>query len=488
MLQIVVMIAGFITPKIMLNIYGSEINGLVSSIVQFISYFSLVEAGIASAAIYALYKPLAEGDHKAINAIVSAAKRFYTQSGYIFVALVVGLTIIYPFLVKINSLNIFNVSLLVLILGVSGALEFFTMAKYRVLLSADQRLYVIDLATIISIILNTVIIYVLAKFKVNIVLVRAIALTSLFLRSFILFFYVRSKYKFLSYSGKIDNKLLDKRWDALYLQILGSVQVGAPILILTFLSNLKSVSIYSIYYMVIGGINGILGVFISGLSSSFGEIIAKKELNTLQRTTEEFEFYYYSILTIIYSVAMVTLMPFIKLYTKGITDANYNLPIIGFLFVLNGLLYNIKTPQGMLVISSGMFKETRKQSTIQALIIVVVGVILTPISAIMGVLIASCLSNIYRDIDLLFFIPRNLTKLPVRKTFFRHCRVFISLIIIWVPSTFINVNLQNYFEWFGFAILVGIYSVSIVTLMVLVFERQQLKNGLLRIKSLIGVR
>ena len=60
----------------MLKYYGSEINGLVSSINQFIVYFNLVEAGLSGAAIYALYKPLAENNHKAINSIVSAARNF----------------------------------------------------------------------------------------------------------------------------------------------------------------------------------------------------------------------------------------------------------------------------------------------------------------------------------------------------------------------------------------------------------------------------
>ena len=54
--QMIVMLVGFITPRILLQYYGSEINGLVSSINQFITYFSLVEAGIAGAAVYSLYK------------------------------------------------------------------------------------------------------------------------------------------------------------------------------------------------------------------------------------------------------------------------------------------------------------------------------------------------------------------------------------------------------------------------------------------------
>ena len=197
--QMVLMLAGFITPRIMLKYYGSEINGLVSSINQFITYFNLVEAGLSSAAIYALYKPLAENDHKAINGVVTAAKKFYTQSGYIFVSLTIGLAVLYPWYVKSEAISPLNISLLRLILGVNGALEFFTLSKYRVLLSADQKTYVISLASIIHVTVNTLIIVILAKLRVNIVILRFVALLSIFLRSLILMIYVKSKYKFINY-------------------------------------------------------------------------------------------------------------------------------------------------------------------------------------------------------------------------------------------------------------------------------------------------
>ena len=56
-LQIVTIVTGFISPKLMLGAFGSEINGITSSILQFISYISLVEAGLANATVFALYKP-----------------------------------------------------------------------------------------------------------------------------------------------------------------------------------------------------------------------------------------------------------------------------------------------------------------------------------------------------------------------------------------------------------------------------------------------
>ena len=78
--QVVAMAAAFIIPRILMSVYGSEINGFIVSVTQFISYFVLVEAGISGASIYALYKPLADNNITAINSIVSAAKKFYQTS------------------------------------------------------------------------------------------------------------------------------------------------------------------------------------------------------------------------------------------------------------------------------------------------------------------------------------------------------------------------------------------------------------------------
>ena len=103
--QIVVMAAGMITPRLMIATYGSEMNGLVSSLNQFISYITLVEAGIGGAAIYSLYKPLAEEDHARISGIVVAAKKSYRQAGYIFSAGIFILAVVYGLLSNAESVT-----------------------------------------------------------------------------------------------------------------------------------------------------------------------------------------------------------------------------------------------------------------------------------------------------------------------------------------------------------------------------------------------
>lgn len=485
-LQVIIIIAGFITPRVIISVYGSEINGLITSITQFIAYFSLVEAGLAGASIYALYKPLADKDNKAVSGIISAAKHFYTQAGFMFVSLTLGMAVIYPIFIKTNALEPINVGILVLTLGVSGALEFFTLAKYRVLLTADQKTYVISLASVVNIIISTAVIVTLAHFNVNIVIVRIVALFSVFVRSLILLIYAKIRYGYINYNEAPNKESLDKRWDVLYWQIITNVQTGSTAVIATVFTNLATVSVYTVYHLVIGGIKSILNVLVNGLYASFGDVIAKRQQETLQKTYREFEFAYYNLIAVVFSISIITIMPFIRIYTRGITDANYDVPILGFLFVLDGLMYSIKVPQGMLVQSAGLYTETKKQVTIQGLIAVVIGIAMAPFYGLPGIMVGMLLSNIYRWIDLLFFIPRNVTKLPVRSTLLRQMRVFIAIIISCIPFFLImNVPYSNpsgYIEWVIYATMAGLFSVFVVLIIALLFDREELNNIKKRLK------
>lgn len=475
-LQIAAMLSGFIIPRYMLVYYGSEINGLISSILQFIAYFNLVEAGISGAAVYALYKPLAEGDNVRVSVVVSAAKKFYMQSGYIFVSLTIILAVLYPVFIRSSTLTKTEIAILVILLGMNGCCEFFTLAKYRALLTADQKIYVISLASIVYIVLNTLTVVVLARMGANIILLRAAVVLTIFIRSIILALYCKAKYPSLNYTMPFPRNILDKRWDALMLQILGVIHVGAPIVIITLvLKDLKAVSVYSVYNMVLGGVTGILGIFTSGLGSSFGDVIARRQQNILQKAFQEFECFYYAMISVAFGVTFVMIMPFIRLYTHGVTDAHYNVPLLGCLFTLNALMYSIKTPQGMLVISSGMYHETRWQTFTQGTIMVFGGLILAPFWGIEGVLYASIISNLYRDIDLLFFIPKHLTKLPVRKTFKRICTTFVNVcLIVFVYKLLYKDDIVTYAQWVYRATSITFISIGIVASVTFFSDRKTL--------------
>jgi O-antigen/teichoic acid export membrane protein len=484
-LSIFTLFSGLVIPRIILTNYGSEINGLISSITQFLSYITLIEAGLSGAAVFALYKPLANKNKKEINSIITAAKNFYVKIGYSFILATFVLAIIYPYFINAVSLSDFEIGMLILVLGFNGALEFFSLAKYRALLTADQKTYIVSIASTVHIIVNTFLIILFANLGVSIITLRLLAILSISTRSFILIFYVRKKYNYLNFKVKPNNEALNTKYSVLYLKVLQVVQQGAPVIILTVITgNLKLVSVFAIFNMVILGINSLLNVFKSGLMASFGELIAIDDKKLLQKSYKQFEISYYSLITVVFTTSFWMLMPFIQLYTKGISDIDYYLPIFGFLVILNGLLYNSKTPQGMIIMSAGKFKETRIQTTIQGIILLSSGVILTLFYGIYGVIIGAILSNFYRNLEMQFFVNKYITKLSIIGSFFRLMKPFLLTSLLILPKALISIEVSNYFEWTLYAASIFIITSIITLLYNVIFEDRSIIKLAIVIKNI----
>ena len=485
LLQLIITVSGFIIPRVMLTVYGSEINGAVSSLTQFINYFVLIEAGLGGAAIFALYKPLSEGNRTKINSIVTASKKLYIRSGIIFIGLILVLAVAFPWWTNISSLNKCEVFLLTFIIGMTGVLDFFTLSKYRVLLTADQRVYVISLASTIYYILYTCIIAFASFWNVSIVIIRALALSAMFVRSIILVVYCKRKYSWLDFKETPDYSALKSKNDVLYQQICGMVQTGMPVLLATFIiKDFKAVSVFTIYNMVLTGINGVLGVFSTSLASGFGNLIVDKNKNLLRKTFNEFESAYQILITIVYSTTMFLIVPFVRLYTSDVTDINYILPTFAILAVWNGVIYNIKTPLSMLVVSAGMYRETRAQNTITALIIIGVGIPLTFLYGLNGIMIASIASNLYRTIDFIFFAHKHITEDNPRNSILRIIKVLLCMGLATILTIVFTFQINSVMSWVIHAILIFLACVISIGVIMGISDRKYLSSLFNRCKQI----
>lgn len=484
LLQIVNMIVSLVLPGIIATAYGSSTNGLVNSIRQFTQYLAVVEGGLAFAAIYALYKPLADKDQKKIDGILSGANRLYNISGLIFSGLIVLGAFLYPLLTYDEEIAPLTMGLLVIIIGAQGALDFFAIGKYKVLFTADQKSYIISLINVLAVILNAAIIIVMVRLHLDIVLVWLFSLASFMIRSLLYSLYARRKYRSLNIKAEPNMAALDKRWDSMILQILGAVTVGTPVLVITFMCGYKEVSVYTAYNIVFLGVMSFLSTFNNGLSAAFGEMLAKKETESFQRAYKQYEFLYYGLLGWAYACAAILIMPFMGIYTREFPrDVEYLRPMVAALFVLNGLLFNTKTPQGMLVISAGLYKETKVQTLIQAIINLVVSVALAPFLGIAGVLIGSIVANIYRTIDLVIFIPRVLTRLPIRMTIYRLLRLFALMAVCILPAQWVPIHPSGYIGWFLWAVLAALWCFVVIGFGNMLLEKDMTKGVLERLKG-----
>ena len=137
-LQLVTIICGFIVPRLIIDKFGSNVNGLINSITQFLAYITLLESGFGPVVKSVLYKPIAKKDKTTIQEILKTSEKFFRKIAYIFLAYIFALCILLPLVVSNEFDTIFTTSL-VAIIAISTFAEYYFGMTYKLYLQAEQK-------------------------------------------------------------------------------------------------------------------------------------------------------------------------------------------------------------------------------------------------------------------------------------------------------------------------------------------------------------
>ncbi len=409
LLQVGTAVCGFVLPPLIARTFGSETNGMVQSISQFIAYLNIVEAGIGGASIAALYRPLADGDSDGVSGILSATRIFYVRSGIAFTALVFVLGLVYPFVVGFQ-VDRKTSGLMVLVLGITGAAEFFLIGKYRVLLTADRKTYVISLAQIVAVVLNTFVAVALIKIGMGILTVKLASALVYLSRYVWLSVYVRRHYRWVDFKYEPNRNAVSQSKNVMVHQVAGLVVFNSPVVLITIFCSLKDASVYTMYAMVFSAVNQMLGAFSNGMQSFFGESLVKDAGERTAKLFGLYETFFFTVLAFVYSMAFTLIMPFMSVYTRNLTDVEYIQPILGILFVLVGIANNLRNPANQVIGAAGHFRQTQWRALAEATINIIASVLFTLWLGFRGVLLGSLCSYAYRTLDMIIYANRRILK------------------------------------------------------------------------------
>ena len=482
LLQIVIVIYGFIVPKIIISKFGSEVNGLISSITQFLMYISLLESGFGPVVKSALYKPKDKKDNKEILNILKTSERFFKRISYIFLVYIILLCVLYPIIVSNNFGYIYTVSLIVII-SISTFAEYYFGMTYKLYLQAKQKNYVISTIQIVTYVISVFFIVILTRLNTNVQMIKLSSAIIFVFRPLFQNFYVKKKYNI--YLNNVDSGYkLKQKWDGLAQHIASVIHSNTDITILTIFSTLSEVSVYSVYYLVIKGIKSIVQAFCSGIDSSFGDMLAKDEHKNLNRKFNLYEVMYFTITTIIFTCTLILITPFISVYMQGISDANYIRYIFGYLLVISEYVCMIRIPYISVTYAAGHFKETRNGAWIEAASNIVISILLVWKFGIIGVTIGTIVAMTIRTIEFIY----HTNKYILKRNIFESVKKILLIIIETVAIVFIcryvpflmNVN---YINWLINAIIVGLVSSVIVIMINIIFYKEYMKMFLNVIKK-----
>lgn len=485
--QVTTIISGLVIPILIIKYYGSEINGLNATVNQAIAYLHLVEAGIGMASIQALYKPLSDRDHNQINGVLSATRQLYNKSGLLFLILVLVLSILYPLIIE-ESIDKFITIGLVLVLGLGGVVEYFLHGKYRVLLLADQKGYIIfnlqSLASILSTALKIFLIYQ----NYNIVIVQGIATIIFILRVIFLKLYINKNYTNINYKVEPNKNALNKKNAVFIHQIAFLVLNNTDILIITIFLSLNTVSVYSIYNIVFGAIGGlIVSLSSTSLSTAFGQLIAFGDKEKLIKGYDVYEFLYFILLFGVYTITLLMTLPFIKLYTIDVTDVNYIDKHLPLLFTLVGILNHTRNPMVAMINAAGHFKETQNRALIEAFINLVFSLLFVNLYGLYGVLIGTIIAFIYRTSDTIFYVYKHiLNQSPTRTLKRLFINTLICLTIVYTFSKLELFQINSWIHWITALILISILTLLILFISNTIHEPQKVRILYKQLRLLIS--
>lgn len=473
-LQAVNILTWFIIPKLILDYFGSEINGLVSSITQFISYISLVDGGISGVVIASLYKPLVNNDVDKISSIVKTSDKFFKKIGFVFVLYALLLAIIYP-LVFTTSYSFIYVSSLVIILSLSMFIQYMFSLSLKNLLIADKRGYIVSLSQSVILILTIVLSYISLIIFPSIHLLKLLSGALFIIQPLIFSVFIKKHYN-LNNNVNIDNTLIKERWNGFAVNIAAFIHNCTDIVVLTIFTNLATVSIYSVYTIVTNGLRSIINAISSAIGPIVGHAYAKGNTKELMEKIDVYEYIILIFVFFSFSIAALLITPFVMIYTKGIIDANYYQPVFGVLIVIAEALYLLKFPHLNLAYSANKYRELTIPSILEACINIIISIILVLRYGLIGVTIGTILAMLYRMIYQIYFS----TKLISNWKQFSYYKKILSFILpvgigFYICMYLFPITSFDLLSWLISAIEYGLIFGVLLLINSLIFFRKELK-------------
>lgn len=434
-LQLLTIISGFIIPKLILGTFGSEVNGLVSSLNQFLSYINLLEGGVTGVVTASLYKPIVQKNKEKISSILKTTNNFYRKISIIFIIYSVGLAILYPFIFKTNFSYGYIFSL-TLILSMTLFIQYMFSLSLRTLLIADKKVYIVSFVQIIILIFNVTLFYIIIKIYPNIHILKLVT-GMLYIIQPLVFNRVVNKYFDIDKKCKEDNALLKSRWDGFAINIAAFMHNNTDVAVLTFITDLKVVSVYAVYSLVTTGIKKLITAFSSGIAPTMGTLYAKGDKKELNNKFELYEYTMFMLVFFFFTIAGLLITPFVLIYTKNITDVNYSQFGLGIILMIAEGVYCIREPYVNLSYSANKFKDLKWPAYIEAGLNIIISIILVFKFGVIGVAIGTLIAMTYRTLFHVFYFKKNVLNRPVK--------IFFKKIVLFSISTGLGIFICGFF-------------------------------------------
>jgi O-antigen/teichoic acid export membrane protein len=237
--------------------------------------------------------------------------------------------------------------------------------------------------------------------------------------------------------------------------------------------------------MVVANIQNLAASFISGMEALFGDMLARKEQEKLNRTFSVYETIISVVAVILFAVTTVMVVPFVRIYTAGVTDTDYEAPLFAVLLILSALLYCLRMPYHSAIIAAGHFRQTQAAAYGEALLNVGLSILLVMHFGLVGVAIGTLTATAFRLVYYVGYLSRRILNRPVR-LFLRRSALNA---VLWLASVWAGwqatslIEMTNYALWAIGGVLAGLIALAVTAAGNLLIDRRNCRALLSRGKA-----
>lgn len=474
--QFVLISLGFLLPRLYLENFGSEVNGVLSTIKQIFTYMGLLEAGVGLATTQALYKRIGNKEYQSASEVLSATNKYYKKTGVAFLAIVLVVAAVYAYVIP-TAINSHILFWLVILNALPFLFSYFVQAKYRVLMEVDGRKYVINNSeTALQLFANAGKVLVLLLSD-SLILIQLVYCIISFAQLVFLYIYAKRRYTWLDLKAKPDYDAISQKNSVLVHQLSGIVFNNTDVILISVLCDFKAVSVYAIYNIFFSQMQSLITSVVAGFNFALGQMFYT-DRKKFDKVFTVYESLYIMATFIIYTLMAVFLLPLIQIYTGGINDTSYTNVYLVFLFVIMNLLSNGKLPANATIEYSGCFEKTRSHAIWEMIINISVSIVAILYFGICGAIVGTIVALIFRSVIMIHYSNKVIFKrspMCTYKHWIINGGVFAAIMAIFFVDSFSN---MSFLKLLLNGVIHSIWIVALYLVVNIIFNKDVFKTGL----------
>ena len=482
------MIANLIIPRYIIAIYGSEVNGLTSMVAQVLTIVNLIQAGLASSVTFLMYKPIEEKDRVRLASIILSAKRVYRfiSLGIATVGLIASIILALFVESEISRSYIFVACLITCF---DSAMSTYFTATGNVFLGAKQDGYLTSIISVASNVLSYMLKALIIIIKPHFVWLYITNIIVCVVNIFAYIICFKKRYK--PYEPTKEEKKKVKRIPvpgvsyAAANEASHSIVISMLSVIVSSVAGLKAASVLSVYLVVVNCIKTLSSSIYSAFVPSFGSVVCEDDILKTNKIFEIYQFVLMTMNTYLYMCTAYLILPFIKIYTKGISDTEYINPILVILLMAYCIFYTARIPYNNTVYVKGLFKQTFLQPVVCAVVCLLIMYFLGKINysySVIGLIVFYAINTFYQH----FRLPKMFKGFESHH-FWNHLIVSVLGVGASTAISFLfPIEPSSFLLWFVYAIGVACICLIVTILLIILIDRKSLLTTFDYFKSRIN--